>query len=721
MARTSIPPTVTPAALRDEDFPVDFGRYTLSGVLGEGGMARVFRAELQGPEGFRKPAALKVIHAAVAARGERLRQSLVREARMGGLLHHPNIVETYDFGVLDGLPFIAMELVRGVGLDEILRLMRPLPAALGLEIGAQICAGLSHAHDLEDEDDEPLGIVHRDLKPSNVLINRDGLVKVMDFGIAKATSFDAGITDTGMTKGTPAYMSPEQAGGEALDRRSDLFAVGTLIYEMIVGRRLFDGESITAVLMKVIQVEDLLADPDTLAPLDRAAPGLAAVVYSCLRRDPALRLADAGELEQELRELQRACAPAPPLKQVVKDVLAALGEEPAASFGLGGKKPTRTSSPSSSRPGRATPPEPSRGIGLVVPPRDAPAVPSASWARGRRNEGPTEAVGPTRMEMDRTPAHGMLPFLRPESAEEAPTDPKARSVPDEALPPEMRRIDTRLARPMLDAAPEPRVAATRPPDVAIPKDDEPLPNAEGRPPLDWWRIGAAASVVLFLVALLALVLADAGPTSEAPITLRGSHQSAPTPGVVPPAPTPEPTPPPAVAPESAPEEPAPEATPYVEPADAKRPRPGKTTTPRWPKQKTPTTTEEGPAVKPTRDPWVSGPAEATPSPPPPNAAIGASVSPRVIARGPEGVRVEFRVTLPAPPETTVILWLNPKRTGWIQETLRRAGDGAWQSSVILFPKDALGAQAYYIESRGAASGPAYNIGSRKKPIRVVIE
>ena len=183
-------PRLLPDVLTDEDFPVEFGRYTLQGLLGEGGMARVFRAELQGPEGFRKPTAIKIVRSSVASDNERLRTSLINEARLGGLLHHPNVVDTYDFGEQDGLPYIAMEYIRGIGLEKVLFLVDPLPPAIAAEIAIQICAGLDHAHNLEDvEGDSEL--VHRDLKPSNVILSRDGLVKVMDFGIAKAEALSS--------------------------------------------------------------------------------------------------------------------------------------------------------------------------------------------------------------------------------------------------------------------------------------------------------------------------------------------------------------------------------------------------------------------------------------------------------------------------------------------------------------------------------------------------
>ncbi len=309
-----------PDLLTVEDFPVPFGRYRLLGLLGEGGMARVFRAELAGPEGFRKPVAIKIIRGAVAARGESLRLSLIQEARLGGLLSHANIVSTIDFGEHDGHLFIAMELVEGWTLADVLERTGALPPEIALEVVAQICDGLDHAHNLADRG-EPTNLVHRDLKPSNVIIDKLGRVLVMDFGIAKATNQTGNTTADGMTKGTPTYMSPEQARGHAVDRRSDLFVVGALLYELVTGARMFGGDTLAAVLYSVIEVESRLADPQSLAPLN-VAPGLDAIVTRCLRVDPNARYPDAAELEAELRAVQDKLGRGQRLRNWVRTALA---------------------------------------------------------------------------------------------------------------------------------------------------------------------------------------------------------------------------------------------------------------------------------------------------------------------------------------------------------------------------------------------------------------
>ncbi len=348
-----VPSPVHPDLLEPEDFPVRFGRYTLIEVLGEGGMARVFRAELEGPSGFRKPAALKVIRASVTARDENRRAALVAEARLGGLLHHPNIVETYDYGEEGETPWIAMELVDGLGLDAAL-LDGPVPPGVAIEIAAQVCRGLHHAHDALDRG-LPAGLVHRDLKPSNVIVSRDGLAKVMDFGIAKATRIVGAATEEGLTKGTPAYMSPEQASAHPLDRRSDIFAMGLLIHELVMGFSFFEGRTLMSLLMEIVHVEDRLAAPDALTALDVAVPGLGGVVRACLRADRDLRWADAAALEAGLRGLQDTHPPERPLGEWVDSI-----RPPVPRSSLDHLQTLRTGPP-------ATPAPPVRGAARPTP------------------------------------------------------------------------------------------------------------------------------------------------------------------------------------------------------------------------------------------------------------------------------------------------------------------------------------------------------------------
>ncbi len=310
--------------LTDGDFPVEFGRYTLLGVLGEGAMARVYRAELRGPGGFTKPTALKIVRGSVAGRGAELRDALLNEARLGGLLDHPNLVQTLDYGVVDGLPFIAMGHVRGVGLDLLLASDLDIPPEVALDIAIQLASGLDHAHNLEGTE-LPTALVHRDLKPSNIILDRHGNARILDFGIAKAAAFSVDTTAVGATKGTPAYMSPEQANGEELDPRSDIFSLGVLIYELVLRERLFASTSPLATLQAVLRVEDVLSDPSFEGRLEAIVPGLGMVVSRCLREAPRLRWSTAAEVHRSLRSVAAGFTPAPMLREWVRETQDALG------------------------------------------------------------------------------------------------------------------------------------------------------------------------------------------------------------------------------------------------------------------------------------------------------------------------------------------------------------------------------------------------------------
>jgi len=315
-----------PDRLTDADFPYTFGRYELRGLLGEGGMARVFRAVLQGRGGFRKSVALKVIRARVTAPSPAMAASLENEARLGGLLHHPNIVETYDFGTVDGQLFIAMELVEGMTLSELLA-DGPLSTAAALEVARQIAAGLEHAHALR-EDGVEVGLVHRDLKPANVMIDRDGVAKVMDFGIARSDVNVGPRTMPGMSKGTPSYMAPEQIEGENIDDRADIFSFGTLLYEMLTGRAMFGGDTLMAILSGVAGVQKRLREDAEFVEMKRTQPEVLALLEGCWRIRKEERIPHAGEL---VREIAAAAAKHPisaaAFRFQVRERLGAEGQE----------------------------------------------------------------------------------------------------------------------------------------------------------------------------------------------------------------------------------------------------------------------------------------------------------------------------------------------------------------------------------------------------------
>ena len=310
-------------SLTAHDLPYRLGRYELTALVGEGAMGRVFRAELQGPAGFRKPVALKLIRND-AVSGASSRQMLIREARVGGLLRHPNIVDVYDFGEFEQQLFIAMELVEGVPLSRLMDFRLPLPIDPALDVVQQVAMGLASAHDLEVTNFASANLVHRDLKPANVLLDVRGLVKVADFGVAQ---FRDSAQSESSIWGTPPYMSPEQARGEELDGRSDLFSLGAILFELVSGDRLFPGVGHNEVFPRLQAVEDLIAAREIHSAMEEHAEGLGDVLERCIRFDPELRFGDAHELWAALERVRRRVPSGPPLRVLVEECLAFIPQD----------------------------------------------------------------------------------------------------------------------------------------------------------------------------------------------------------------------------------------------------------------------------------------------------------------------------------------------------------------------------------------------------------
>jgi serine/threonine protein kinase len=222
-----------------------FGKYLLVDKIAQGGMAELYRAKLIREEGFEKLIAIKKILSHLA-KEDALVSSFIDEAKLAALLQHQNIVQIYDFGDVAGFYFIAMEYLYGKDLKQIIIRSKDRKTPISLEnalyITSQICAGLDYAYKLKDFQRNPLNIIHRDIGPQNIIITYDGQVKIIDFGIAKAAIQDA-TTQEYSIKGKIAYMSPEQALGEEIDHRSDIFAIGILLYEMVTRRRMFEGDA----------------------------------------------------------------------------------------------------------------------------------------------------------------------------------------------------------------------------------------------------------------------------------------------------------------------------------------------------------------------------------------------------------------------------------------------------------------------------------------------
>ncbi len=270
------------------------GKYELLHPLGTGGMAQVMVARTLAPGGVSRLVALKRILPGLADDPGIVEQFL-DEARLGMRLNHPNLVTFHDFGNVAGTWFLAMELVRGVDFDHVIHWNHgPLSEALVVAVVAQALEGLHAAHELRGDDGDPLGLVHRDLSPHNLMVGFDGRVKVLDFGVAKVRD-QRTVTLAGIVKGKPVYMSPEQATAERIDRRSDLFSMGLILYEALMGQRAFTREDDTRTM------EAIVNDPVARPP--RIPPRLWDVIARALEKAPEQRYRTALEMAQALREV----------------------------------------------------------------------------------------------------------------------------------------------------------------------------------------------------------------------------------------------------------------------------------------------------------------------------------------------------------------------------------------------------------------------------------
>jgi len=278
------------------------GRYELLSLLGQGGMAEVHSAldHLLG-----RPVAIKLLRDHLAS-DDRAVARFRREARAVAALCHPNIVSVYDIGFDGDAPFIVMELVQGEALSQLIYREAPLPPEGVAEVGETVAQALAFAHDA--------GIVHRDVKPSNIMLTRSGHVKVLDFGIARVLSWTP-LTDAASVQGTAEYVSPEQAQGRELDGRSDIYSLGSVLYEMLAGRPPFVGETPLAVAYK-----HLHEDPPPLHSIRADVPAaLDGMVAKCLAKDPNDRYQRASRLASGLSRFRSSptgtTVPMPPLRE----------------------------------------------------------------------------------------------------------------------------------------------------------------------------------------------------------------------------------------------------------------------------------------------------------------------------------------------------------------------------------------------------------------------
>lgn len=413
---------------RTENLPQRFGEFLLFDKIGQGGMAEIFLAKSLGPLGQQRLTVIKRVLPLLSA-DPQFADMLIAEAKLCASLSHKNVVQVTDLGRVEDQLYIAMEYVEGFDLNDLLtrctRAKVPLPAEFVFLILEETLRALDYAHRASDSRGRPLQIIHRDVSPTNVLISCEGEVKLCDFGIARAVAFDATLPE-GALKGKFAYMSPEQARGEAVDQRSDLFATGILAWEMIAGHRLYRGNANE--VLRQARAGDVPPLPDRGLPRYQR---VAEMIQRALAVDPAERFQTANdmleavddyvreaglfasqirfsrflrdnfgdELQRQRRERERASlspgagassasSPAPRIELSRPRLQVVSGSPPPPEPGEGPEPP----------PAEASPPPPSIGLrqarSLAPPSLDEVTEPVAapSWASARFSEDPPVVI-----------------------------------------------------------------------------------------------------------------------------------------------------------------------------------------------------------------------------------------------------------------------------------------------------------------------------------------
>ena len=274
--------------------PLRIGQYEVSGRLGSGGMAETFRAIARGPGGYTREVVIKCILPHLTE-DERYVRMFIAEARILGMLNHPNIVHVYDFGEDESRHFLALEYIDGPSLsqiqEEIGRSGQSVPPAVAAYIGREICLALAAVHELRGPDGDLLNVVHRDVTPSNIMVTLAGGVKLLDFGVAHLGS-PGSATRSRSIKGKPAYFAPEQIVSADIDGRVDLFALGVVLHELLSGQPLFWSDNDLGIVYKIMEAPQV--PPSSVKP--GISPELDAVVMRALQRNPALRFQTAAEM-----------------------------------------------------------------------------------------------------------------------------------------------------------------------------------------------------------------------------------------------------------------------------------------------------------------------------------------------------------------------------------------------------------------------------------------
>lgn len=309
-----------------DEAPKVIGRYALFGELASGGMATVHLGRLLGPVGFSRTVAIKRMHEQFAMDPEFVAMFL-DEARLAARIRHPNVVQTLDVVAANGEVFLVLDLVHGEALARLLRECAASGQLIDVKIVSAIIAGALHglhaAHEATGEDGRPLGIVHRDISPQNILVGIDGVARVLDFGIAKATTRMQSLT-TDTIKGKTSYMAPEQLSRGTVTRRTDVFASGIVLWEALTARRLFAGNNPVTVAQRVLN-ERIQRPSEVRAGLD---PAIDEIVLRALERDPERRYPTAREMALDLQR-RVGIAPASDVGEWVEHMASAVLAERA--------------------------------------------------------------------------------------------------------------------------------------------------------------------------------------------------------------------------------------------------------------------------------------------------------------------------------------------------------------------------------------------------------
>ncbi len=353
--------TIRPESLRAG---TRLGRYELVMPVAFGGMARVWAARIVGIDGFRRLVALKTMLPHLA-REEEIARLFRDEAVLAARIHHPNVCAALELGAVDEVTYLALEWVDGEPLMKLLRPgehYAPFEPSVAVRIVRDVCLGIHAAHESVDDDGRPLGTIHRDLTPHNVMVNLDGHAKVVDFGVARSSLQWHEATAAGQLRGKLAYMPPEQISGQAIDRRVDVFALGCMLYECVVGARAFQGPTEPAIMHAIMRGE--------YTPPSKARPGvptsLDAIIAKALASDPSKRFRTADALADALDSFAHAHGEASP-----RDVGDAVSVRGGGSIVL---RRARIAEAIAKLDGRLAP-----GEGRVpVPAASAPYVPSSS-------------------------------------------------------------------------------------------------------------------------------------------------------------------------------------------------------------------------------------------------------------------------------------------------------------------------------------------------------